>query len=86
MKIIELAKEHEDFYVKLGSEEVAKKFLEQAESEGFTFGDGVKPTERDWAEYMAVHDDMTINYVGYIGMMKVQSGQADIVDFEQYTK
>ena len=47
MKTIkELASTGERVYVHLKDEETAMSFLRQAESEGFTFGDGMKPTER----------------------------------------
>ena len=49
-------------------------YTRQAEAEGFTFGDGVKPTERDYAEVMAINHDCTINYVGAVGMMAYSSG------------
>lgn len=85
-KVEDLLKTHGEFYVKLKSEKIGKLFMQQAESEGFTFGDGARPTERDWAEIMAVKKNKTINYVGFAGMMKVQCGQANVVDFEKYLK
>ena len=33
-------------YVYLRTAAIAKEFLKQAETEGFTFCDGIKPTER----------------------------------------
>ena len=44
-------------------------FLQQAEAEGFTFGDGTRPTARDAARVMAVNRDRTLNYVGAVGMI-----------------
>lgn len=47
MKTIkELASMGERVYVHLKDEETTVRFLRQAESERFIFGDGVKPTDR----------------------------------------
>ena len=54
-------------YVYLSDSATGKRFLEDAEKEGFTFGDGAKPTSRDYAMVMAVHPDNTLNYVGAVG-------------------
>ena len=61
-------------YVYLADETTGRQFLEQAEREGFTFGDGVKPTQRHWSDLMAVNDDGTINYVGTNGRIAWSSG------------
>ena len=54
-------------YVHLSSKNVAKIFLQNAESEGFRFGDGKKPTKRKWDDIYALNKDFTLNFVGYIG-------------------
>ena len=59
-------------YVYLATEDVSKQFLQDAENEGFTFCDGVKPTERDADCIFAINNDMTINYVGFVGHMAYQ--------------
>lgn len=41
--------------------------MQQAQDEGYTFCDGVKPTERETDSIIALNADKTINYVGYIG-------------------
>lgn len=81
----------EKVYVYICNDEIGKKFMQQAEDEGFVFGDGVKPTERCYAEIMAVNDDITINFVGSIGRMAFGSNAAFVggknlvrVDFEKY--
>ena len=56
-------------YVKLSSENIQRLFLKNAEEEGFTFGDGGKPTERKPDSIMALHHDWTISYVGFAGHM-----------------
>ena len=81
----------EKVYVYLSDVEIGEKFLEQAETEGFTFGDGAKPTERCFAEIMAVNDNYTINFVGSVGRMAFGSGAETVngqkllrVDFAKY--
>ena len=74
MKTIkELASTGERVYVHLKDEETAMKFLHQAESEGFTYGDGMKPTERHWSDLYAIHLDGTLNYVGSVGRIEYAS-------------
>ena len=67
--ITELSQLNGRVYVYLPSDELAEQFMRQAEAEGFTFGDGHKPTDRDPATVIAVNPNHTINYVGFIGMM-----------------
>lgn len=60
-------------YIYLATEDISKRFLKDAENEGFTFCDGVKPTEREADSIFAINNDMTINYVGLIGHMAYQA-------------
>lgn len=60
-------------YIYLATEEISRWFLRDAENEGFTFCDGVKPTQRQPDCIFAINDDMTINYVGFIGHMAYQA-------------
>ncbi len=78
-------------YVYLANSAIGEKFLQQAEQEGFTFGDGVNPTERDYDEIMAINHNYTINYVGFVGRIAYGSGAKTIgneklirIDFEKY--
>lgn len=83
MKMIkELASMGECVYVHLKDEETAERFLHQAESEGFTFGDGVSPTDRHWSDLYAIHPDGTLNYVGANGRIHYGSGADGIVRIE----
>lgn len=80
MKTIkELASMGERVYVYLKDEETAQRFLRDAEAEGFTFGDGVKPAERHWSVLYAIHPDGTLNYVGAIGHIEYGSGVDSVV-------
>ena len=60
-------------YVYLATEDIAKRFLQDAENEGFIFRDGVKPTQREADSIFAINDDMTINYVGFVGRIAYQA-------------
>ena len=78
-------------YVYLANDEIGNKFMQQAENEGFTFNDGAKPTNRCYAEIMAVNDNYTINFVGSVGRMAFGSGAETVngqklfrVDFAKY--
>ena len=89
--IRELADLNGRVYVYLADDAIGRQFLEQAEQEGFTFGDGVKPTQRHWSDLMAVNDDGTINYVGTNGRIAWSSGVKTVggealirVDFRRY--
>lgn len=83
MKTIkELASTGERVYVHLKDEETAMRFLHQAESEGFTFGDGVNPTNRHWSDLYAIHPDSTLNYVGSVGQIEYASGADSCVRVE----
>lgn len=44
--VTELSKLNGKVYVYLRDEVIARRFLQDAENEGFTFGDGEKPTAR----------------------------------------
>ena len=83
MKTIrELANTGERVYVHLKDKETAERFLHDAEAEGFTFGDGVSPTDRHWSDLYAIHPDGTLNYVGTIGHIHFGSGKGDLVRIE----
>lgn len=78
----ELANMGERVYVHLNDEETAMRFLRQAESEGFTFGDGVSPTDRHWSDLYAIHPDGTLNFVGTVGRIEYASGADSVVRIE----
>ena len=83
MKTIkELANMGERVYVHLKDEETAMSFLRQAESEGFTLGDGVRPTDRHWSDLYAIHPDGTLNYVGTVGRIEYTSDTDGVVRIE----
>lgn len=75
-------------YVYLKDDRTGEAFLRAAEGERFTFGDGVKPTDRQYASVMAVNDDGTINYVGAMGMAAFGAKADGVVriDFSEYLR
>ena len=88
MKTIkELSSTGERMYVHLNDEETAMRFLRQAESEGFTFGDGVSPTDRHWSDLYAIHPDGTLNFVGTVGRIEYASGADSVlrIEYEEET-
>lgn len=60
-------------YIYLATDDIGKQFLQDAENEGFLFHDGVKPTQREADSIFAINDDMTINYVGFVGHVAYQA-------------
>ena len=76
--IRELSQMNGRVYIFLRTPELGRRFLLQAEQEGFTFGDGEKPTARQYAEVMAVNRDITINYVGTNGRIAYGGGAVKI--------
>ena len=91
--IRELSEMNGRVYIYLRTPALGDRFLRQAELEGFTFGDGEKPTSRQYAEVMAVNRDKTINYVGTNGRIAYGGGAVKIgneplirIDYESIIK
>lgn len=75
-------KETRPVYIHTPSAATVKDFLRHAEKEGFLFGDGKRPTNKPFDDYYALHQDLTINYIGYIGRMLWESGENSILRVE----
>ena len=73
--VTELSKSNGKVYVYLRNEVIVRKFLKDAENEGFTFGDGEKPTARPGNNLYVVNRDWTISHVGWTGHMAFQSAK-----------
>lgn len=77
-------------YVYLCNDTVRRKFLLDAETEGFTFGDGVNPTKRPMDDIYAVNRNHTLNFIGWAGHMAYHNPRAVFgiglirVDYEKY--
>lgn len=88
--VTELSKLNGKVYVYLKDEVITRRFLQDAENEGFTFGDGEKPTARPGNNLYTVNRDWTISHVGWAGHMAFQSakyvGEQELirVDYERY--
>ena len=88
--VTELSKLNGKVYVYLKDEMIARRFLQDAEKEGFTFGVGEKPTARPGNNLYVVNPDQTISHVGWAGHMAFQSakyvGEQEMirVDYEKY--
>ena len=88
--VTELSKLNGKVYVYLRNEVIVRKFLKDAENEGFTFGDGEKPTARPGNNLYVVNCDWTISHVGWAGHMAFRSakrvGEQELirVDYEKY--
>ena len=74
-------------FVKLNSLALSRLFLQNAEAEGFTWGDGRKPSEVDRSEdIIALHSDWSMNGVGWAGhvMFKQAANEIIRVDYGKY--
>ncbi len=73
-------------YVYLENEAIGKRFLDDAEKEGFVFGDGVKPTEMHVSDIFAVRSDKKLCYVGFAGRMMYAQAKKSVVrvDYQKY--
>ena len=71
-------KETRPVYVHTPSKALAKDFLKQAEQEGFLFSDGKRPTKKPLDDYYALHQDLTMNYIGFIGRLRYNSNDNGI--------
>ena len=85
-KIKDLINKEKHVYIILKNEDVAKKFMADAEAEGITFSDGTKPTEKTPDDIIALLPNGTICYVGFIGRMCCHSNQRICVDYREYIK
>ena len=75
-------KETRPVYVHTPSKAIARDFLKQAEKEGFLFGDGKRPTKKPLDDYYALHQNLTMNYIGFAGRLCWKSGNNKIVRLE----
>ena len=69
-------------YVHLPSKAATLDFLRVAEKEGFLFGNGKRPTKKPLDDYYALHQNLMINYIGFIGRMRWKSDDDGILRVE----
>jgi len=81
-----LIKEEKKVYIYLQNKATEYRFMSDAECEGITFGDGVKPTERQVDDIMALHDDGTICFLGWAGRMAYHYSKNAVkrIDYKKY--
>ena len=81
-----LIKEEKKVYIYLRDKATEYRFISDAEREGITFGDGVKPTERPIDDIMALHDDGTICFLGWAGRIAYHYNKNAVkrIDYEKY--
>ncbi len=58
-------------YIYLADQDICKKFLKDAEAEGYRFGK-VRPTESECADIIALEKNKQLSYVGFVGHMAFQ--------------
>ena len=75
-------KETRPVYIHTPSKALAKDFLKQAEKEGFLFSDGKRPTKKPLDDYYALHQDLTMNYIGFVGRLRFNSKDDGILRVE----
>ena len=61
------------------SRNISARFLADAEAEGFTFGDGKKPAEKEQDDIYSLHDDLTISYTGWAGHVMFRNAAGNII-------
>lgn len=85
-KIKDLINNEKHVYILLKNDEIAKRFMSDAEAEGITFSDGMKPTGKSLDDIIALLPDGTICYVGFVGRMYRHSNQCICIDYEEYIR
>ena len=74
-------------YIYCRSSAIAKRFLADAEKEGFVFCDGTVPTSKDAVNLYALNGDFTMSYTGLVAHMMLGSkdvGNVMWVDYGKY--
>lgn len=84
--IKELINGEKKVYIFLRTNAIRYRFMSDAEREGITYGDKVRPTERQVDDIMALNPDGTICFIGFIGRICYHAGGDAIVrvDYERY--
>ena len=67
-------KKQEAVYLFFRTQELCEKFFALAESEGFLFGDGIRPTLKETSDLIVIHSEKRMNYAGFAGRMAFGSG------------
>ena len=75
-------------YIYLDNEKIGKRFMQDAENEGYRFGK-IKPTENGWSDIIALESKKQLSYVGFVGHVCFQcnggdNGNLTRIDYEKY--
>lgn len=73
-------------YVHLSNGEAARRFLIDAENQGFVFSDGATPTEKHISDFFALRSDLSMNYIGVVGRMAYQCKADNIIRLDYAKK
>jgi len=86
--IKELRDTGKKIYFFLANEQIGKEFLADVENEGYTFGDGVNPTERTWDDIMALTEKDELCYVGWAGRICFHYNPEHVIriDYQRYKR
>ena len=73
-------------YILLKNKAIQYRFMSDAEREGITYGDNVKPTERKVDDIMALQPNGTICFLGWAGRMCYHYNKENVlrIDYERY--
>lgn len=84
--IKELISNEKKVYILLNSKAIQFRFMSDAEREGITYGDGIKPTERTVDDIMSLRSDATICFLGWAGRMYYHHNKNNVlrIDYEKY--
>ena len=84
--IKELVRNEKKVYIYFRNRTTEYRFMSDAEQEGITYADGVKPTERPVDDIMALHENGTICFLGWAGRMSYHYNKNTVkrIDYEKY--
>lgn len=73
-------------YILLRSKAIQYRFMSDAEREGITYCDNIKPTQRQVGDIMALRSDGTICFLGWAGNMCYHYSKNTVIriDYEKY--
>lgn len=84
--IKELINKEKKVYILLHDSAIRYRFMSDAEREGITYGDGVKPTELQVDDIMALKSNGTICFLGWAGRICYHHSRSTAIriDYEKY--
>ena len=83
-KISDLVHLAGDVYIYVPNKDIEKKFLEDAEEEGYTFGNGFRPTGSLGNDLYRIYKDMTLCHVNFFGHAAFDNKNIGSLDDRHY--